>query len=694
MGADVFISHATSDKEMAERVCRILEGHGLACWMAPRDVPLGAFWAAAINHAIEETMAFVLVLSPAANASRYVVSEVNLAFAQRKTIIVFRTDDIQPVEDLQFFLACPQWADGFPPPIDDHIARLAGALRLLLRKDQLKPGAEGPRRSLPGARRPAGRVPEAARPKPPRTERRTLESADVLRRRAGPAPEAAEPSALRTAPAGGQVFDARGTIQPSAFAFPVDGILLRAARRRNEQQRSLATVADVIAGLLRTGGLTRTIMKGTGRDPDALYARLLATPEHGPEARAAEAPDPAALNDGTLPDAARLQALLSRWILARKDDFAPDAIALFEQAAGHALGPITEHALLEAVIDRPAWTSAGIDLPTPAEARAALADCARSPVMDANGAVPLLDLSTAATEIVQRAHLLSQQCRAPAITHRLLMAAFIERDDGFAARVCRSAGVDIELLYAVLVTMSGEPDQGENSAASNVILSPDVCERVVTPALTEARRSAGGRRVSEEGLFRAFCRVADPAFAEFLKSRSSAADLEPIEADLAELAAIDPDRPGRLDGLTLRAREVVRLAHHMARTIGVRTIPNRLMLAAFLAREDAHARGALGARGIPAQDVYDLMMSSVPAGAAVSAELDDEACARIVTPVLEWARRLGGESKYVTESLAFRAFCDVADVEFKTALRQIGVDLDQFATGGPGSNSMSRWGPS
>jgi hypothetical protein len=38
MTHEVFISHASLDKPMADVVCTALEGAGIRCWIAPRDV--------------------------------------------------------------------------------------------------------------------------------------------------------------------------------------------------------------------------------------------------------------------------------------------------------------------------------------------------------------------------------------------------------------------------------------------------------------------------------------------------------------------------------------------------------------------------------------------------------------------------------------------------------------------------------
>jgi hypothetical protein len=86
-------------------------------------------------------------------------------------------------------------------------------------------------------------------------------------------------------------------------------------------------------------------------------------------------------------------------------------------------------------------------------------------------------------------------------------------------------------------------------------------------------------------------------------------------------------------------------------------------------------------------------MASTPACAAAGFDLDDEACARIVTPVIERARILAKQSGFVTESILFRAFCEVADSAFKAALLNAGIDVNALSGGRPDLRNPGAWGP-
>ena len=132
MSTDVFISYSTEDQNYADAVCEVLERSGVRCWIAPRDVMPGAEWDESILEAIEKAQVFVLILSARANESPFVKTEVNRAFANRKTIVTFRVEDVLPGRSLELYLARHHWTDGFPPPLAARVDRLAAAVQALL----------------------------------------------------------------------------------------------------------------------------------------------------------------------------------------------------------------------------------------------------------------------------------------------------------------------------------------------------------------------------------------------------------------------------------------------------------------------------------------------------------------------------------------------------------------------------------
>jgi TolB-like protein/Flp pilus assembly protein TadD len=110
-GRDVFVSYASQDTAVANSVVENLEGKGIKCWMAPRDVKPGAQYADAIVRAINDAKAVVLVLSGSAVNSAHVAREVERAASKRKPIIPFRINNAALNPELEYFLSNSQWID-------------------------------------------------------------------------------------------------------------------------------------------------------------------------------------------------------------------------------------------------------------------------------------------------------------------------------------------------------------------------------------------------------------------------------------------------------------------------------------------------------------------------------------------------------------------------------------------------------
>jgi hypothetical protein len=131
MRHEVFISHASRDKKVADAMCARLEQRGLRCWVAPRDIRPGRSYGAAILEAINETEVMAVILSNQANLSRHVTKEVERAIAKGVPVIPFRIEDIMPNKDLEYFLSAEHWLDAITPPLENHLVRLADAIQAL-----------------------------------------------------------------------------------------------------------------------------------------------------------------------------------------------------------------------------------------------------------------------------------------------------------------------------------------------------------------------------------------------------------------------------------------------------------------------------------------------------------------------------------------------------------------------------------
>ena len=125
MPFEVFISHSTKDKAIAEEICQHLESRGIGCWIAPRDIEFGADWSEGITKGIGACRVFVLVFSEAANQSDHVRREVAKAFGLGLSVIPFRIQPVNPSASLGYFLETVHWLDASEPSPQDHFAHLA-----------------------------------------------------------------------------------------------------------------------------------------------------------------------------------------------------------------------------------------------------------------------------------------------------------------------------------------------------------------------------------------------------------------------------------------------------------------------------------------------------------------------------------------------------------------------------------------
>ncbi len=135
---DLFISYATQNREIAERVVSQIEKQGYRCFIAPRDIATGKDYASEIIKGISNALAVLLICSTASDKSGYVLREINSAVSRNKTIIPFRIESFIPSEAMEFYLGPTQWLDAFPQVLDAHIdslIKIINGLKRSLDKD-------------------------------------------------------------------------------------------------------------------------------------------------------------------------------------------------------------------------------------------------------------------------------------------------------------------------------------------------------------------------------------------------------------------------------------------------------------------------------------------------------------------------------------------------------------------------------
>jgi hypothetical protein len=156
MAHDVFISHSSKDKPIADAVCATLEAHGVRCWVSPRDILPGLDWSEAVIDAITESRVLVLVFSSNANASVQVKREVQCAFEKGLIVIPLRVEDVAPSKALEYYIGSVHWLDALTPPLERHMLHLVQTLKLLLSRPTADPhlqiGGPGSQETRPDER--------------------------------------------------------------------------------------------------------------------------------------------------------------------------------------------------------------------------------------------------------------------------------------------------------------------------------------------------------------------------------------------------------------------------------------------------------------------------------------------------------------------------------------------------------------
>jgi len=132
MRRPVFISYSQPDRDCAMELVARIEGEGIPCWIAPRDIAPSADWAAEIIDAISGARVMILIFSASSNDSPQVRREVERAVHKQVSILPFRLENVLPSKSLEYFLSSQHWMDAFPPPRDAHYERLIQHVRARL----------------------------------------------------------------------------------------------------------------------------------------------------------------------------------------------------------------------------------------------------------------------------------------------------------------------------------------------------------------------------------------------------------------------------------------------------------------------------------------------------------------------------------------------------------------------------------
>lgn len=142
MAHDVFISHSSQDKPVADAAVAALEAAGIRCWIAPRVIIPGSNYMRSISEALHSSSAVVLIFSEAANTSRHVSREIQQAVEHGLPILPLRLDNITPGDSLSYALVGTHWLDVLSLPLEENLSRLTAAAQVFVGTARVSPSAE------------------------------------------------------------------------------------------------------------------------------------------------------------------------------------------------------------------------------------------------------------------------------------------------------------------------------------------------------------------------------------------------------------------------------------------------------------------------------------------------------------------------------------------------------------------------
>jgi len=149
----IFISHSSKDKDMADEVCSLFENNGLACWIAPRDIPGGKEYGEEVILGIDACFAMVVVLTDNSNDSKMVAKEVERAISKNKDVITVKMKDIQPSKRLELFISSSQSVQAWNSSLEVEINKLAKESKASIERNKL-PEKVSPVRIFPTLQKP------------------------------------------------------------------------------------------------------------------------------------------------------------------------------------------------------------------------------------------------------------------------------------------------------------------------------------------------------------------------------------------------------------------------------------------------------------------------------------------------------------------------------------------------------------
>lgn len=128
MQKTIFVSHSTTDRDVANEIVEYFESKGIGCFIAPRDIKPGASYAARLTAAIKESKAIILLASEAINSSEHILNELDIIVEEKKFFIPFFIEEFDMYDDYRYYLGRKQRIMANTGKPSDHFSKLEDAL--------------------------------------------------------------------------------------------------------------------------------------------------------------------------------------------------------------------------------------------------------------------------------------------------------------------------------------------------------------------------------------------------------------------------------------------------------------------------------------------------------------------------------------------------------------------------------------
>jgi len=134
---DVFISYCTRNSDLAQYFCSLIEGGGITCWIAPRDIPSGGDWAENIVKGLSDCSLVAFLVSEDSVASKEVAKEIGLANSFQKDLLQVRLENTSLPPAMLYHLSNKQWVNALTEEKSLRFKDTISAIRKLLNKSEV-----------------------------------------------------------------------------------------------------------------------------------------------------------------------------------------------------------------------------------------------------------------------------------------------------------------------------------------------------------------------------------------------------------------------------------------------------------------------------------------------------------------------------------------------------------------------------